>query len=289
MIRILFVASLFVIVLIGLGCSQSGTSENGNANLGAGAPPAFADANAALAEGNRLFDENQTQAAIDALNQAIVLNPDLAEAHFKLGVAYSLLEMQMQRTGESAPPETDADGKKITKPRSERAFEKAVDAYEKWLKDNPDDDTAHFNLGRTYSKLLKDEQAEKEFERAVKLKPEDTEYQTELGAVRIKLAQYREAIGPLKKAIELDETNDRAAALLEDAEAGRQRVDYVPPKSNSNTAANKGDNSNSDVNSNSAGTPSNTKPPANRPSANNQEVPRSRVVNTPAPRPTRPN
>ncbi|MFZ1700470.1 MAG: tetratricopeptide repeat protein [Pyrinomonadaceae bacterium] len=289
MIRILFVASFFFLVLIGPGCSMSGSSGNGNANLSADAPPAFADANAALAEGNRLFDENQTQVAIDALKQAIVLDPDLAEAHFKLGVAYSLLEMQMQRTGESAPPETDADGKKITKPRSERAFEKAADAYEKWLKDNPDDDTAHFNLGRTYSKLLKDEQAEKEFERAVKQKPEDTEYQTELGAVRIKLAQYREAIGPLKKAIELDETNDRAAALLEDAEAGRQRVDYVPPKSNSNTAANKADNSNSDVNSNSASVPANTKPPANKPPAGNQEVPRSRVVKTPVPRPTRSN
>ncbi|MGE3466151.1 MAG: tetratricopeptide repeat protein [Pyrinomonadaceae bacterium] len=287
--RIVIILSVVVFALAGFGCSQSGDAENANANASAEAPAQFTDANAALAEGNRLFDENQTEAAIEALKQAIVLNPDLAEAHYKLGVAYALLEMQMERTGRTPPVETDADGKKITKPRSERAFEKAVEAYEKWLKENKEDDVAHFNLGRTYSKLLKDEEAEEHFREAVKLKPDDTEYQTELGAVLIKLAEYRSAIGPLKKAIELDETNDRAIALLEDAEAGRSRVDYVPPKTDSNTAANKADNSNSNTDSNAGAPPSNSRPAANRPPANKQEVPRSRVVKTPVPRSTRPN
>ena len=73
---------------------------------------------------------------------------------------------------------------------------------------------------------------------AVKLKPDDTEYQTELGAILVKLAEYREAISSLRKAVELDPENSRAIDLLEDAEAGRKRIDFVSDKSNGNRASN---------------------------------------------------
>ena len=82
--------------------------------------------------------------------------------------------------------------------------------------------------------------------------------------MRIKLAKYHEAIGPLKKALELDPTNARAEEVLEDAEAGRQRIDYVGPKntnSNANANANAG-NSNTASNSNTNTAPT-TPPPAN--------------------------
>ncbi len=291
----------FLLASSGCGRKAANVVEEVNANsTTVGAP--FSDANAALAEGTRLLDENDTQGAIAALKQAVEMNPDLPEAYFKLGVAYALDEMQLERTGEPVPLQVEGEGKmRTSKLRSEIAFEKAVEAYEKWLKANPKDDVAHFYLGRTYSKLLKDEEAEKEFDEAVKLKPDDTEYQTELGAVLIKLAQYREAVSPLKKAIELDPSNDRAIALLEDAEAGRQRVDYVSKDANANKAvSNKASNSNS--NSNTAGSNSNSSPPpANTklpppvkpattptkptPSGAQKEVPRNRLANPPVKRP----
>lgn len=294
--RSLFALSSIVVVCLAFGaCSQKPAeivAENTNTNA-AVPQPQFADAKGALAEGNRLLDENQTEAAIEALKQAVALDPDLAEAHFKLGVAYSLREMQIEQSGNEVPTEGDANSKKPAKLLSEKAFEKAVEAYEKWLKTNPKDDVAHFYLGRTYSKLLKDEEARDEFKEAVKLKPDDTEYQTELGAVLIKLAQYREAIAPLKKAIDLDPTNDRAIALLDDAEAGRQRIDYVSKNSNSNVAANRPSNSNANSASNSTSNSASRLPDGNysRPPANIRptpikEVPRSRVV---APTPNRPN
>ncbi|MBP7416681.1 MAG: tetratricopeptide repeat protein, partial [Pyrinomonadaceae bacterium] len=204
-------------------------------------------------------------------------NPDLAEGHFKLGIAYALLEMQYEQTGTVDPGNPDAR----SKPRSQKSFEKAVEAYKKWIAANPNDDTAHYNLARTYNKLNKDEEAEKEFRQAVKLKPEDSEYQTELGSILIKLAQYREAIVPLKKAIELDAGNERAASLLEDAEAGRQRIDYVGKDSNANRASS-GSNSNSAANTN-ANSASNTstnsavKPPP----ANTAKPPKPEVKETP--------
>ncbi len=162
----------------------------------------------------------------------------------------------MRDPAETTEPVTaNINGKeKLIKTSSEKAFEKAVEAYKKLLKTNSDDDAAQFNLGRTYAKLNKDEEAEEAFKEAVKLKPDDTEYQTELGAIRIKLAKYSEAIDPLKKAIALDESNSRAADLLEDAEAGRQRLSYVPKNTNAmnaNTMANTTANANSNSASNS--------------------------------------
>ena len=231
-------------------CGRNTANTNDvNANVSAESPFAYiTDPSTALAEGKRLLDENQTDLAIEAFRQAVKLDPDLAEGWFQLGIAYSLLEMQLERSGEYSEPASNAkEGR--TKKNSERAFEKAAEAYKKLLKTNPNNDAAQFDLGRTYAKLNKDNDAEDAFRQAVKLKPDDTEYQTELGAVLIKLARYREAIDPLKKAIALDETNSRALDLLDDAEAGRQRLSYVAPN-NVNTA-NANANANTSANANS--------------------------------------
>lgn len=245
------------------GNSSVGNTSDANSNSNA-AGPQFAeitDPNIALAEGKRLLDENLTESAIAALKRAVELDPDLAEAHFNLGIAHALLEMQNQQAGiTTEPASTNSNGKNtVTKTASDKAFEEAVKAYKKWLAANPKDDNAHYYLGRTYAKLMKDDEAEEAFQEAVKIKPEDTEYQTELGAILIKLARYQEAIKPLKKAIELDDANGRAYDLLEDAEAGRRRVDYVQSNKNSNSSANKAANANTASNSNSA-SPSNSDP-----------------------------
>ncbi len=252
--QVFTIVALSLLLALTFGCSGNAANiEANNVTVEAESPFAnITDPAAALAEGDRLFDENQTEKAIQAYQQAIKLNPDLAEAHFKLGIAYALLEMQYEQTGTVDPANPDAR----SKPRSQKSFEKAVEAYKKWIAATPNDDVAHYNLARTYNKLNKDEEAEKEFRQAVKLKPEDSEYQTELGNILIKLAQYREAIAPLKKAVELDAGNERAASLLEDAEAGRQRIDYVGKNTNanrpsSNSSANSNANSASNTSTNS--------------------------------------
>lgn len=259
----IIVLAVFVVAWAGCTRKSANTDEANNANTVTESPFAnITDANAALAEGNRLLDENQTEMAIEAFRQAVRLNPNLPEPHFKLGIAYALLEMQYAQSGTVDPDNPDAR----VKTRSQKAFEKAVETYKKWLVANGNDDAAHYNLARTYNKLDKIEEAEKELRQAVKIKPDDADYLTELGAILIKLAQYREALIPLKKAVELDPTNERAASLLEDAEAGRQRLDYVSPKNDANKSnANANANSNANVsggsNSNSNSAPKT--PPAN--------------------------
>jgi superkiller protein 3 len=246
------------------GCSSA---PSGNSNA-ADATPAlaateFTDANAALAEGVKLLDMGDTERAIELFNRAVELNPDLADAYFQLGIAYSLIETRDAAVVEEQVTPTPTPGEKkqrVATTNSEKAFEKAVAAYKKQIDANGKDDVAYFNLGRAYNKLNEDEDAAKALRQAVELKADDTEYQTELGAILIKLAQYREAISPLRKAIELDPENSRAIDLLEDAEAGRRRIDFVTDKKDANKAA----NTNANTNSNTATAPSgsNTAKPA---------------------------
>lgn len=265
--RLIVVILFAVFLFLQFGCSGGNTDVSNASEANSPRDPyaEITDANEALALGNKLLEDNETEKAIDAFFRATELDPNLAEAYFKLGIAYALVEKEQQLLAGgdvNIVIPGDANAAKRERTNSEKAFRKAVEAYKKILAANPNDDVANYNLGRSYNKLNEDEDAAKALRQAVKLKPEDVEYQTELGAILIKLAQYREAIGPLKKAIEIDPENSRATDLLDDAEAGRNRIDYVPPKKGDSNSS----NSNANVNANSSSnidqrpTPDNKKP-----------------------------
>jgi tetratricopeptide (TPR) repeat protein len=255
----LFALILLAACVFAVSCSRSSDTGNTSANSANTDPYAnITDANQALQIGSDLLENNKTEEAIDALMRATELNPDLAEAWFKLGIAYALIEKEQTLEAQTDVNANDSSGKPA-KPNSEKAFRKAIDAYKKILDQNEEDDVSWFNLGRAYNKVNEDQDAAKALRQAVKLKPDNAEYQTELGAIMIKLAQYQEAIPPLKKALELDPENSRAASLLDDAEAGRSRVQYSQPKPSANTNSNANANANLSANSNTASN-SSTKP-----------------------------
>lgn len=283
-------SSIFLIGAAVFSACSDGASPDGNAvqvgNGDAGTlqnaeiPTEFTSAADALAVGTRLFDEGETEKAIEVLLEAVKMDPDLAEAYFKLGVAYALVEADDTSVDNTEEAPTPGPGSKKTperKKNSEKAFESAVTAYKKILAKNDEDHVAHFYLGLTYNKLNEDEDAAKSLREAVKLQPENAEYQTELGAILIKLAKYHEAVAALKKALELDPENIGAQEMLEKAEAGRRRIEFDPPKKdekqpgNVSSAANsanraKPGESNSNMNTRAPAQPAKTPPsPARTP------------------------
>lgn len=205
--------------------------------------PTFTDAQTALEEGNKYLDKSEYEKAIEAFKQSTKLNPELAEAYFKLGIAYSQIEndkeaqvnqkVDPKATPTPKPKTTKVQGKLVAvspEKDSEKSFKAAVAAYKKILAKNPKDDVAHFNLSRSYNKLNDDKEAEKSIRQAIRLKPDDSQYNAELGAVLIKLAKYDEALGFLKKALKLDSGNSQAEFLIEKAQAGKRREEYGKPK-----------------------------------------------------------
>jgi tetratricopeptide (TPR) repeat protein len=228
----IFVSLLLLPSLLLSACGGA-SDANSNANSNANAQPAmpqYADAKTAYDEGSKFFESGKEVLAIDAFKQAVAFDPDMADAHFKLAMAYSLQEK-------------DSD--------AEKSFGAAVDAYKKIIKGDPENSQAYFNLGRAYNKLNKDDDSEEALQRAVKLKPDDSSYNYELAAILVKLAQYNEAIKFLKKSMELDPDNTRAEELMEKAEDGKRRVEQGIPanvggnKAGANTK--KPDNSNSNT------------------------------------------
>lgn len=219
---------------------NANTANANQANVAVKAEPkVYTDANEALADGKKLSQNAKDEEAVGVLRQAIKLNPDLAEAHFELGVALASIESKKkEEVGIEASTNTNTNTKTTVKKvakdaplnESEKAFNEAIKAYQKYLVKNPKDDTAQFNLARCYNKLNKDKEYESAVRKAIKMKPDNSEYQAELGAVLIKFAKYGEAIGVLKKALKLDENNSRAESLLEKAQAGQKREDYGKPK-----------------------------------------------------------
>jgi tetratricopeptide (TPR) repeat protein len=288
---ILFI--VFILAFSFAGC-RTRQPDNSNANqaiVPTETPlPEFTDANEALTVGTKLFDDGKTELAIEAFQQAVKLNPDLAEAYFKMGVAYALVEAMAKNTAapmtteEEIQPEANTNGqKKEPRTNSEKAFTKAVAAYKKIVDQNPKDDVAWFNLGRAYNKLNEDEDAEKALKQAVKLKPDDTEYQTELGEILNKLAKYGEAAGALKKAIEIDPDNITAQERLEEAEAGLKRVDYVNPKKDDKKVPNSNSNSNTTSVPTTESTPGSTPPPPPSPAKDIKPVKPASTPNKPGP------
>jgi len=141
----------------------------------------------AAAQSGRLLE------AIDALQRAIELRPELAEAHFNLGSAY--------RDGGNPLHALDA-------------YRRAVELRPRWA-------DAHLALGTLLREQGRLEEARKHLQRALKLKPDLAEAHMELGHTLTPMGEWRAAIEHLDRALRLrpDDAKARWAKAMDQVPA----------------------------------------------------------------------
>lgn len=189
------------------GCKRSGQQSTNNsagtAEVSNGLSGDRTQAKALLDKGKQFYRDDQDTDAVTAFEQAVKMDPDLAEAHFRLGLGYEALQKREQ---------------------AESQYKKAVEAYKKYLDANPDDAEAHYNLGQTYANLDQFSEAIREYRQATKLKADDPDIYFDLGMAHTKLAQYEPAAAAFSKALEIDPDYYRAQDALDEAREGIKRI-----------------------------------------------------------------
>lgn len=178
---------------------QGGSVSGGSG--GTGADPA--QARAFLEKGRELYRNDEDSQALEAFQQALKLDPSLAEAHFRLGLAYEAIDKAEE---------------------AEVAYKQAVEAYKTFVQANPEDAEAHYNLGQTYAALHHYSEAVREYRHATRLKKDDSAIYYDLGMALTRLAQYDEAVGAFSKSLEIDPENYPAQDGLEEAREGVRRI-----------------------------------------------------------------
>jgi tetratricopeptide (TPR) repeat protein len=204
--RFEFTLIVILFVLLGQAACSRKKPADANTSVSAEGNHTIEDRSQArvyLDQGKELYHTDQDEKAAEAFQEAIKLDPELAEAHFRLGLAY------------------DAVGKEQ---EAEDAYKKAVEKYKKYLVANSKDAEAHYNLGQAYAGLHLYTEAVKAYRQATNLKDDDADIFYDLGTALMKLARYDEAAAAFSQSLEIDPENYRAEDALEEAREGVQRI-----------------------------------------------------------------
>lgn len=254
-LRFIIHALLVSALLAPAACSKrpSGQGSDSNANADGSAQqqqqgaPVSGDAREAFDRGMSAYRDDRDEEAVEAFKRAIELDPDFAEAHYRLGLAYN------------ATKKSD---------EAEKAFQDAVKAYEKLTKRDDKNSDAFYLLGICYEKLGEYDDAVKALKEAVKTSPaENDDKYYELANAHYQLAQYDEAVRALNKALEVNPDNYPAQDLLEKSKAGAERIADFRKHQEQLRKQQKNSNSNNS-NSNAAANSNTPRPPTG---ANNRD------------------
>ena len=203
---ILIICAVWLLVLA-TGCKRSGQQSTNNSagvpQVSNNLPEDRSRARAQLDKGKELYRNDHDADAVAAFEEAVKLDPDLAEAHFRLGLGYESL------------------GKRD---EAEAEYKKAVAAYKKYFERNENDPEAHYALGQTYANLGQFSEAIRQYKEATKLKEDDPDMFYDLGVAYTKLAQYDAAAAAFSKSLEIDPDNYRAQDGLDEAKEGIKRI-----------------------------------------------------------------
>src|SRR2546421_5743345 len=205
----LLVCIALVSLFSSAGCRRSRTanSNSPSSTVSSASNPeeATRQAQLLLDKGKELADpdHNQDEQAVQAFQEAIRLQPDLAEAHLRLGMAYAALDKKTE---------------------AEESYKKAIELFKKVAQSDQKNADTFFYLGEAHTFLHQDEEAARAYRQATKLKSDDEEAFYQLGMAETRLANYPEATAAFQKALEIDPDDYRASDAIENAKEGTQRI-----------------------------------------------------------------
>jgi tetratricopeptide (TPR) repeat protein len=180
------------------------------------------DERARLVLADALADTGRYPEAEQALRETIEAVPASGQAHYALGRLY-------QRQGQH-PQALLEFGKAVTFGPllglnglytimgalnvDQQNFEAAIDAYAKRVDVHPNDAAAHLDLGRTYSRLDRSDEARAEFDVVLMLNPNHTDAHAALAQVHLRDQRYAEAVEMARGALALDPAHQQARYAL---------------------------------------------------------------------------
>lgn len=164
--------------------------------------------------------------AIEALNEAIKLNPQFAKAYYDRGLAYANLHNYQQEINdynkaiELDPEYADPYGSRGMRYADLGNYQQAIKDYSKVIELNPRDPMAYCYRGIAYSKLGNSKQAIKDYGEAIKIDPKWADPYGNRGMAYAKLDNYRKAIRDYTKVIELNTMSDLHSGYFYGGNAG---------------------------------------------------------------------
>src|SRR5262245_52710964 len=203
---ILLICAVWLVVFA-IGCKRSGQQSTnnsaGSSHVSNGLAGDQARARESLQKGKELYRNDQDSEAVLAFQEAVRLDPRLAEAHFRCGLGYGSLGKREE---------------------AEAQYKKAIEAYKKYFEEHRDYAEAHYALGQIYANLGQFSEAIREYREATKLKNDDADIYYDLGVAYTKLAQYDQAATAFSKSLEIDPSYYRAQDGLDEAKEGVKRI-----------------------------------------------------------------
>ena len=106
----------------------------------------------------------------------------------------------------------------------EGKYEEAVQVFDQYLSDFPNEHETLYNRGRSYEKLKQYNKALKDYRAASKLAPTEVNYWIGMGSCNYKLKQYDNTIANMDAILEFQEKNTVALVLKAKAQAHSKKL-----------------------------------------------------------------
>jgi Flp pilus assembly protein TadD len=183
-------------------------------------------------------DEGRILDAKRAFEQAVAINPRLAEPRANLGNIYGDLGLWGRaaaeyRTAIDLDPQLPGPHYNLGNALAQLGQrEEAMAEYRRAIDLKPDDAGPHINLGIQLDYLGRLEEAESELRTGIALDPANAEVHSNLGILLVESGRTKEALAEFRRAIALDPSDSRfhtqlAGILQEEGQLDEARAEYL--------------------------------------------------------------